>query len=182
MRTTATALVAAAVVALAAAAPAVGAGAAGPDAGTTFKVNQARTGYLPEGPRPPLKLRWKFASRERRGQIEAFYTTDDGFSPASGHGGVIYAGAHDGYVYAIAAKSGRKLWEFRTGSHVMTTPQYRDGVVYAGSMDGFFRALDARDGSLVWEVQFGSRNWNGLRYSGMRATPIFYKGTVFLGG
>ncbi len=148
----------------------------------TFKVNQARTGALPDGPRPPLKLRWKFASRETRAQIEAFYTTDDGFSPASGHDGVIYAGGHDGYIYAIEAASGRKLWEFRTGSHVMTTPQYRSGRVYAGSMDGFFRALDARDGSLVWEVAYGARTWNGLRYSGMRATPVFHDGKIFMGG
>lgn len=148
----------------------------------TFKVDQARTGYLPHGPRPPLQLRWRFQSKETRADIEAFYTTDDGFSPASVHGGVVYAGGHDGYVYALDAKTGRKLWEHKTGGHVVTTPQFRDGRVIAGSMDGFLRSLDARDGSLVWQVKFGTRIWNGLRYGGMRATPLFHGGKIFMGG
>ena len=161
------------------------AGAAGGDGSTcTFKVDQTRTGYLPEGPRPPLKLRWKFQSRETKAEIGAFfsYSIDDGFSPATVHDGVVYAGGHDGWIYALDARTGRKIWEFKTGGHVMTAPQYRNGRVYTGSMDGFFRVLDARDGSLVWQVKFGARTWNGLRYSGMRATPVFVDGKIFLGG
>ena len=158
------------------------AGAAADAALNTFKVDQGRTGFLAQGPRPPLRLRWKFASRETRAQIESFATTDDGFSTASVHAGVVYAGGHDGWIYAIDAKSGRLLWEYKTGGHVMTTPRYRDGRVYAGSMDGHFRALNAHDGKLVWQVQFGARMWNGLRYSGMRATPLFHEGKIFLGG
>jgi outer membrane protein assembly factor BamB len=158
--------------------------AAAEEALNTFKVDQARTGHLPDGPRPPLKLRWKFQSRESKADIESFFSfsVDDGFSPASVHGGVVYAGGHDGWIYALDAKSGGKIWEHKTGGHVMTTPQYRGGRVYAGSMDGYFRALDARDGSLVWQVKFGARMWNGLRYSGMRATPVFADGKIFMGG
>ena len=149
---------------------------------TTFKVCQERTGYLPDGPQPPLKLRWKFQSRESRHDIEGFPSVDDGFSPASVHNGVVYAGGHDGWIYAIDAVTGKKIWDYKTGDHVMTTPQYHEGRVFAGSMDGFFRALDARDGSLVWETKFGSRRWNLLLYSGMRATPVIHDGKIFLGG
>jgi len=149
---------------------------------STFKVCQERTGYLPEGPQPPLRLRWKFQSRETKHDIERFPSVDDGFSPASVHDGVVYAGGHDGWIYAVDAKTGKKIWEHKTGDHVMTTPQFRGGRVYAGSMDGYFRALDASDGSLIWQVKFGARMWNGLRYSGMRATPIFYEGKIFMGG
>jgi len=160
------------------------AAAAGDPAICTFKVDQARTGFLPDGPRPPLKLRWKFQSREGRADIESFFSfsVDDGFSPAVVHGGVVYAGGHDGWIYAIDAKTGRKIWDHKTGGHIMTTPQYRNGRVYAGSMDGYFRVLDARDGSLVWQAKFGARMWNGLRYSGMRATPVFVDDKIFLGG
>jgi outer membrane protein assembly factor BamB len=160
------------------------AAAAGDSAICTFKVDQARTGFLPDGPRPPLKLRWKFQSREGRADIESFFSfsVDDGFSPAVVHDGVVYAGGHDGWIYAIDAKTGRKIWDHKTGGHIMTTPQYRNGRVYAGSMDGYFRVLDARDGSLVWQAKFGARMWNGLRYSGMRATPVFVDNKIFLGG
>lgn len=150
----------------------------------TFKVDQARTGYLPEGPRPPLKLRWKFQSRETKADIESFFSfsVDDGFSPAVVHEGVVYAGGHDGWIYAIDARTGKKIWDHKTGGHIMTTPQYRNGRIYAGSMDGYFRVLDAKDGSLVWQVKFGARTWNGLRYSGMRATPVFVDDKIFMGG
>ena len=43
----------------------------------TFKVCQSRTGYLSEGPQPPLELRWKFQSRESRHDIEGFPSVDD---------------------------------------------------------------------------------------------------------
>jgi outer membrane protein assembly factor BamB len=149
---------------------------------STFKVCQSRTGYLPEGPQPPLELRWKFQSRESRHDIEGFPSVDDGFSPASVHDGVVYAGGHDGWIYAIDAKTGKKIWDYKTGDHVMTTPQYHGGRIYAGSMDGYFRALDAADGSLVWQTKFGARRWNLLLYSGMRATPVFHDGKIFMGG
>jgi outer membrane protein assembly factor BamB len=149
---------------------------------STFKVCQERTGYLPEGPQPPLMLRWKFQSRESKHDIESFPSVDDGFSPASVHNGVVYAGGHDGWIYAIDADTGKKIWDYKTENHVMTTPQYHKGRVFAGSMDGFFRALDAEDGSLVWETKFGSRRWNLLLYSGMRATPVFHDGKIFMGG
>ena len=149
---------------------------------STFKVCQERTGYLPEGPQPPLKLRWKFQSRETKSRIESFPSVDDGFSPASVHDGVVYAGGHDGWIYAIDAATGKKIWDYKTGGHVMTTPQYHEGRIFAGSMDGYFRALDARDGSLVWETKFGSRRWNLLLYSGMRATPVIHDGKIFMGG
>ena len=160
------------------------AAAAATSAPCTFKVDQARTGYLPSGPQPPLKLRWKFQSRETKNEIGSFFSfaVDDGFSPATVNNGVVYAGGHDGWIYAIDAKTGKKIRDYKTDGHIMTTPQYRDGRLYTGSMDGYFRVLDARNGTLIWQTKFGARSWNGLRYSGMRATPIFDDGKLFLGG
>jgi len=159
-----------------------GSGESGDTTAYPFKVCQERTGYLTEGPQPPLRLLWKFQSRENRFKIDMFPSVDDGFSPASVHNGVVYAGGHDGWIYAIDASTGEKIWDHKTGDHVMTTPTYHKGTVYAGSMDGFFRALKAEDGTLRWQTKFGARTWNGLRYSGMRATPVFFDGKIFLGG
>ena len=65
---------------------------------------------------------------------------------------------------------------------IFSSPAVKDGVVYFHVRDDHVYALDARDGSLVWQVKFGGRSWNGLRYSGMRATPIFVDGKIFMGG
>jgi len=147
-----------------------------------FKIDPARTGYLPEGPQPPLELRWKFQTREDQIKIEAYPSVDDGLSAATIHEGVVYVGGHDNWVYAIDAKKGEKIWEFHTSDNVMTTPTLHDGVLFVGSMDGFFYAIDAADGSLVWKFESGYKLWNRLPYGGVRATPIIVDGKVIFGG
>jgi outer membrane protein assembly factor BamB len=147
-----------------------------------FKVDPARTGYLAEGPQPPLELRWKFKTREDRMKIEAYPSVDDGLSAATIHEGVVYVGGHDNWVYAIDAGKGEKLWEFQTSDNVMTTPTLHDGVLFVGSMDGFFYAIDAANGSLVWKFESGYKLWNRIPYGGVRATPIIVDGKIIFGG
>jgi outer membrane protein assembly factor BamB len=147
-----------------------------------FKVDPARTGFLPEGPQPPLELRWKFQTREDRMKIEAYPSVDDGLSAATVHDGVVYVGGHDGWIYAIDAEKGKKIWDFRTKGHVMTTPTLHDGVLFAGSMDGFFYAINADDGTLAWKFESGYKLWNRLQYGGVRCSPIILEGKIIFGG
>jgi outer membrane protein assembly factor BamB len=147
-----------------------------------FKADNARTAFLPAGPQPPLKLRWKFQSAESGAKIESYPSVDDGFSPALVQQGVVYVGGHDGRIYAIDALSGRKVWEFRTRDHVMPAPTLHDGLLFVGSMDGFFYALDAKTGDVVWKYESGYKIWNGTKYGGVRATPVITGGLVVFGG
>lgn len=149
---------------------------------TLFKVDAARTGYLPEGPQPPLTLRWKFATRRSERDIEAYPTVDDGLSPAIVAGGVAYVGGHDGWVYALDARTGKKLWDFRTRDHVMPTPTLHDGRLIVGSMDGFLYALDPATGAVLWKYESGYKPWNGINYGGVRASPIVVGGRIVFGG
>lgn len=48
-------------------------------------------------------------------------------------GGVVYVGSNDGYVYALNAGTGRRLWRYRTGLGVYSSPAVSDGAVYVGS-------------------------------------------------
>lgn len=151
-------------------------------AGTgTFKVDAARTSFLPEGPQPPLRLRWSFRSRESEERIESFALTSDGFSPATVHAGVVYAGANDGWVYAMRSGNGKLLWEYFTGGAVEGAPQFAGGRVVVGSMDGHLRSLEARFGTLVWKTKFGVRIWNEIAYGGMRSSPLIDGGRIFMG-
>lgn len=178
------AIVVGAALALAAALSAPPPAAADPGGPTSslFKVDAARTGHLPEGPQPPLELRWKFKTRKGKAEIERYPTVDDGLSPAIVSGGRVYVGGHDGWVYAVDARSGEKLWEFQTRDHVMTTPTLHEGRLYVGSMDGFLYALDAASGALLWKYESGYKIWNGLPYGGIRATPIVVGGKLVFGG
>lgn len=146
-----------------------------------FKVDAARTGYLPSGPQPPLTLLWKFKTRKDESQIEAYPSVDDGLSPAIVAGEVVYVGGHDGSVYALDARTGRRRWEFRTHDHVMSTPTLHEGRLFVGSMDGFYYALDAGTGTLLWKTESGYKTWNGIRYGGIRATPIITGGRIIFG-
>ena len=57
-------------------------------------------------------------------------------SPAIGSDGTVYVGSEDNKLYAINGKTGVKLWEFETGSWVLSSPAIgSDGTVYVGSED-----------------------------------------------
>ena len=61
--------------------------------------------------------------------------------------GVVYVGSHDAYVYALKASTGAKLWSYRTGDFVDSSPAVANGVVYVGSSDGDVYALNASTGA-----------------------------------
>jgi outer membrane protein assembly factor BamB len=48
-------------------------------------------------------------------------------------------------------------------------------------MDGFYYALDAGTGTLLWKTESGYKTWNGIRYGGIRATPIITGGRIIFG-
>jgi outer membrane protein assembly factor BamB len=45
----------------------------------------------------------------------------------------VYVGSNDGYVYALNASNGKRLWRYRTGLGVYPSPAVSDGVVCVGS-------------------------------------------------
>jgi outer membrane protein assembly factor BamB len=78
-----------------------------------------------------------------------FYAT-----PAVAYGRV-YIGSLDGFVYSLAAGSGRLAWRHRTGNYVYSSAAVASvaGVgptVYVGSYDGRLYAFDARSGRVRW--------------------------------
>lgn len=160
-------------------------GAAAPaegDAQPLFRANPARTGAVRHGPEPPLAVRWKFKTRRGVTEIESFPAVDDGLSGASAAGGVVYVGGHDGFVYALDAKTGRKRWEFATAGHVNSTPTPADGLLFVGSMDKLVYALRLADGLPAWKFLTGEKTFKGMSYGGVRGSPVIRDGTVYIGG
>jgi outer membrane protein assembly factor BamB len=159
-----------------------GVAATGEEVLPMFRGDPARTGYVARGPEPPLELRWKFKTRRGSNEIESFPAVDDGLSPAAVHEGIVYVGAHDGWVYALDAATGDKRWEFATKGRVNSTPTLSNGLVHVGSMDNFVYALRAADGSLVWRFESGVKMFRQISYGGVRASPVIRGGVVYIGG
>jgi outer membrane protein assembly factor BamB len=93
-------------------------------------------------------------------------------------GGLVYVGDWTGAVYALAAKTGRTVWTYRTGGEVKGGFALTGRRLFVGSYDHHLYALNARTGRLIWrgsaQERLGSR---GTFYS----TPAAAYGRVYIG-
>jgi outer membrane protein assembly factor BamB len=56
--------------------------------------------------------------------------------------GVVYFGSAAGYVYAVDARTGKRVWRFKAPPGWMrSSPAINDGVIYFGSDDGNLYAV-----------------------------------------
>jgi outer membrane protein assembly factor BamB len=87
-------------------------------------------------------------------------------------------GSWDHNVYALNARTGRKVWSFQADDEVNTSAAYWRRMVYIASDGGTLYALSARTGRLRWSAQsnssFGSREF-------FYATPTVAYGRVYIG-
>jgi outer membrane protein assembly factor BamB len=92
--------------------------------------------------------------------------------------GVLYVGSWDHNVYAISARTGRKIWSFQTDDRVNTSPAYSKGRIFIATNGGSLYALSARTGKLAWRARsqsrFGSREF-------FYAAPTVAYGRIFIG-
>jgi outer membrane protein assembly factor BamB len=108
-----------------------------------------RTRGAGAGAAGPGSMRWSFATR---GALAGIAVAD----------GIVYAGSTDGTVYALRARDGGKLWEFRTGAPVQSQIVVAGGMVVAGSGDDLVYALRARDGGKLWGFRTGGSVGSGI--------------------
>jgi outer membrane protein assembly factor BamB/chromosome segregation ATPase len=92
---------------------------------------------------PPLKIKWKFATK---GSIIA--------SPSI-YKGISYFGSLDGKLYAVNIEKGEKLWEFKTGTAIASTPAVAGDWLFF-TCGEYVYALDRHNGNLIWKFRTGS--------------------------
>lgn len=68
----------------------------------------------------------------------------------------VYAASHDGVVVALAADSGKRLWQVKTKLPLSAGPEVGAGLVILGSSDGDIIALDASNGAERWRKAIAS--------------------------
>lgn len=94
--------------------------------------------------------------------------------PAISRNGALYFGAGNGRVYALLARTGKKLWEFRTTGGISASPSLGpNGMLYVSSGDNYLYALSAEDGTERWRY----RTWGRI----LGSPALGPDGTVYLG-
>jgi len=106
---------------------------------STFRGNNAHTGVYPgSGPRQAAGPKWTFKAG---GPIVT--------SPAIADG-VVYFGAMDGHLHAVAQDTGQEKWKFKSRMPIASSPAVAGGVVYFVSSAGSLAAIDATSGQPKW--------------------------------
>src|SRR5437870_4312289 len=114
--------------------------------------------------------------------------------------GIMYIPTGNDDIFALDAKSGRKLWEYDSD-----IPQVNDliccgwdnrgvasgdGKIFSGHLDGSFVALDQKTGKVAWRTQLedyhdgfsitgAPRYFDGLVYTGMSGAENGVRGRVY---
>ncbi len=113
-----------------------------------------------------LKPRWSFSfgDEKQRGQE----------GQALVHDGVIYITASYSRIFALDAKTGKKLWSFSARlpddirpccDVVSRGAAIYNGKIYFGALDASMYALDAKTGKVVWSKKFDDHA-AGYAYTG----------------
>ncbi len=106
--------------------------------------------------------------------INADVAHDVSGSPAVAHG-LVYVTAHDGYVYALEAETGRLRWKSGVGGDVGSPPSspvvWKD-ILCVGSAKGVY-VFDAVTGKERW--------WNAKEVGEVRSSPAIAYDSVYVG-
>jgi len=107
-------------------------------------------------------LRWKYTTGNLIGESSPFVGAE-----------AVYIGDLGGLVHAVSRRDGKRLWTFKTGSEIKSSPVLVNDLVLIGSYDTHLYAIDARSGTLRWKVQT-----KGM----VHATPAVQDGLTFVAG
>ncbi len=68
---------------------------------------------------------------------------------------VVLCGSNNGSLYAWVAKTGKRIWEFKTGADIKMAPVISDDgdIVVLGSLDGGVYCLRVADGQLLYHFK-----------------------------
>ena len=132
----------------------------------TFRSDPSHSGASGVNPVIAPTLLWKYPI------CNSSTGMDDVSSPAV-TGGVVYVGSYEGYVYALNASNGAKLWSFGTGYPVDSSAAVVDGVVYVeGTWDHTVYALKASNGAKLWTYTTAGSS---------ESSPAVVGGVVYVG-
>ncbi|HXY88519.1 MAG TPA: PQQ-binding-like beta-propeller repeat protein [Candidatus Acidoferrales bacterium] len=87
-------------------------------------------------------------------------------------GSVVYVGSSDHNLYPLDARTGTKIWNYKTGDVVESSPAVANGIVYIGSWDHNLYAFNATTGMKIWNYPTGDT---------VHCSPITSRSIVYVG-
>jgi outer membrane protein assembly factor BamB len=128
---------------------------------TTLQNDEGRTGYT-ESPAPcSNQTYWKF---QTGGPITS--------SPVAS-AGMVFVASTDGYLYAVNATNGAKIWDFLIGTDA-NSPTVANGKVFITSASGAVHAINMYTGVEEWIKSLGEEAGFGA--------PLIVGSRVFVNG
>ncbi len=124
----------------------------------------AHTGFVPFELKRPFRLAW---AREIEGE-----RLGTAMEPLIG-GRNLFVATHAGNLYALDADTGEGRWRFQAHGPFLHSPALTEDFVFAASIDGNVYAVSQATGKLAWRFYAGR--------GGCSASPLVYKGAIYLG-
>jgi len=107
---------------------------------------------------------------------EQFHTTQNSLRTTAVLDNVLYAYSKDGFVYALSATSGEKIWSQSLGNKIETSSySVAKGAVYVGSNTGSLFTLNATNGEILWNYTISESSHAAL------SSPVIANGIVYIG-
>jgi outer membrane protein assembly factor BamB len=107
---------------------------------------------------------------------EQFHTTQNSLRTTAVLDNVLYAYSKDGFVYALNANNGEKIWSQSLGNKIETSPfSVASGAVYVGSNTGNLYTLNATNGEILWNYTISESSHAAL------SSPVVANGIVYIG-
>ncbi len=86
--------------------------------------------------------------------------------------GICYFGSFDGHLHAVQANDGWRVWRFRTGRPVISSPVVEGTYVYFGVTDGTFYSVN---------TQTGKDRWKFSAEAPIIGSPVVHEESVYFG-
>ena len=142
-------------------------------------------------------LRQRYASLDKRtgkvqwfvspstANVEDFNNQANAIVANIGGERLMIGGGADGWIYALRARTGELVWNFKFSPRSLNAPvTVRDGIVYANQSDeplegGFMGQVIAIDGTLKGDITATGRKWNAnAHHRRFRSAPCGWESRV----
>ncbi len=134
------------------------------------------------------KLAWKYKTGgEEKYQVKDYYNKafapdfwDFYLSSAIVNDNLVYFGSSDSHVYALDLETGEKVWQYKTGGSIHSSPALYDNSLIIGSWDSNTYCLDALTGKENWIYETGKDTAQYI-WIGIQASPSIDEGIAYVG-